>query len=138
MLHYPSKCDTLFNVRIEIHSHARKHSITDAEIRTVINHYELRVSVESNLTDIDADDYLYVGRNSDNEPHIEVVADHIDPSAAVAFHAMMLRPVTVARYALDLFITPDYAPQRPYIGPRAEPLLPPATTASSPHKKEPS
>ena len=47
VLHYPNKCNTLFNVRIETHSHARKHSIADAEIRIVINHHELRVSVAS-------------------------------------------------------------------------------------------
>jgi hypothetical protein len=54
-------------MRIQIDPYPRKHSITDAEIRTIINHYELRIGVESTLTNIDTDDYLYVGRNTDNE-----------------------------------------------------------------------
>lgn len=54
----------------------------------------------------------FIGRAADNEPHIEVIADALDTDHVEAFHAMMLRPSTVAQLALDRFITPEYAPQR--------------------------
>ena len=98
-------------MRIAIVASALAHGITTDEIRTVINNYDLRVSVVSNLYD-DADDYFYVGRAAVNQPHIEVIADHIDPNEAVVFHAMMLRPSNVKNMGLDLFITPEYSRQR--------------------------
>lgn len=99
-------------MRIAIYTSAKRHGITDAEIRTVINHPELRISVDPRDPSIDADDYFHVGRAADNEPHIEVVADFIDPTVAVVFHAMMLRPSQVKALDLGRFITPEYGPQR--------------------------
>lgn len=99
-------------MRIEILPSAKRHGITGAEIRTVINHYEIRVSVDPRDPSIEADDYFHVGRGADNEPHIEVVADFIDPAVAVVFHAMMLRPSQVRILRLNQYITPEYGPQR--------------------------
>jgi hypothetical protein len=107
-------------VRIDILPTATWHSITHTEIRTIINHYELRIHIEPRnpKPDVEADDYLHIGRAADNQPHIEIIADFIDPTVAVVFHAMMLRPTTVAELSLESYgFHPDYAPQRPYIGP---------------------
>jgi hypothetical protein len=100
-----------FSVRIEINPSAKRHGISDAEIRTVISYPELRFSLVARI-DIDAAPVLHIGRAADNQPHIEVIADLIDPGVAVVFHAMMLRPKLVNALGLDLFITPDYRPQR--------------------------
>jgi hypothetical protein len=51
------------SVRIEILPTATWHSITGAEIRAIINHYELRLQVTSRLrADIPTDPYFHVGR----------------------------------------------------------------------------
>jgi hypothetical protein len=100
-----------FSIRIEINNSAKRHGITDAEIRAVISYLELRFSLVARIG-IDAAPVLHIGRAADNQPHIEVIADLIDPAVAVVFHAMMLRPKLVNELGLDLFITPDYRPQR--------------------------
>lgn len=99
-------------MRIEIKASAKRHLITGDEIRAVLSNYEVRISVEPRDPSIEADDYFYAGRAAANEPHIEVVADHVDPAVVVVFHAMMLRPSQVRELGLERFITPEYGPQR--------------------------
>jgi hypothetical protein len=53
-----------------------------------------------------------LGGAADNEPHIEVIADLVDPDEVDVFHAMMLRRALVKSLGLDLFITPEYGRQR--------------------------
>ncbi|MCB0948318.1 MAG: ribbon-helix-helix protein, CopG family [Mycobacterium sp.] len=53
---------------------------------------------------------MFVGRAADNQPHIEVIADLIDPAEVVVFHAMMLRPGLVRKVSLDPFFTPNTPP----------------------------
>ena len=72
-------------MQIDTNPSVLRHWITNTEIRTVINHPEIR---------------------------IEVIADILDTDHVEAFHAMMLRPSLVAELALNRFITPEYAPQR--------------------------
>ena len=56
---------------------------------------------------------LYIGPTAINQPWIEVIADLADSTAAVVFHAMMLRPSTVAALGpLADLINPEYARQR--------------------------
>lgn len=106
-------------MRIEILAPATWHSITEDEIRTVVNYYELRIGIASRLpAHIATDTYLQIGRAADNQPHIELIADTINPDVTIVFHAMMLRPVTVANLNLETYgLLPEYAPQRLYIGP---------------------
>ncbi|MHC9292040.1 hypothetical protein ACRCUN_06205 [Mycobacterium sp. LTG2003] len=105
-------------MRIDILPPATWHSITDTEIRTVLTYPSARVILTPRRTDIATAPVLHIGRPADNEPHLEVIADLIDPAVATVFHAMMLRPVVVAEYNLEVYLTPDFAPQRRYIGPR--------------------
>ena len=86
------------------------HLITDAEIRNLVGYPVLRIKIQARRDN--ADPTLYMGRSSDNQAHIEVAADLIDPTEAVVFHAMMLRPGLIRQLSLDLFITPEFAPQR--------------------------
>lgn len=106
-------------MRIKVLAPATWHSITETEIATIVNHYELRISIDSRLpAHIATDTYLQIGRAADNQPHIEIIADFIDPTTAVVFHAMMLRPATVEALNLEtLGLNPEYATQRLYIGP---------------------
>ncbi|KAB7761193.1 hypothetical protein [Mycolicibacterium mucogenicum] len=99
-------------MRIEIYWTALKNGITEAEIRAILNNYELRISIPTREEGIEADDYFYVGRAAANEPHIEVIADHIDPEVAQVFHAMMLKRNSVRELGLRRFIKPDFARQR--------------------------
>ncbi|AER47743.1 hypothetical protein DORI_94 [Mycobacterium phage Dori] len=105
-------------MRIEILPPATWHSITATEIRAVLAYPAARIILTPRRTDIATAPVLHVGRPADNEPHLEVIADLIDPTVATVFHAMMLRPVVVAEHNLERYITPDYAPQRRYTGPR--------------------
>lgn len=106
-----------YGVRIAILPSATWHSITDAEIRAVLNRADLLISVNSRRTDIETAPVLHIGRPADNEPHIEVIADLYIPTNPIVFHAMMLRPELVAANVLDILFTPEYAKQRRYIGP---------------------
>lgn len=99
-------------MRIAILWTALKNGITEAEIRAIINHYELRISIPTRQEGIEADDYFYVGRAADNEPHIEIIADHIDPKVITVFHAMMLKRNTVLQLGLRRLIKPEYSRQR--------------------------
>ncbi|UVT31528.1 BrnT-like toxin [Mycobacterium phage Mask] len=100
-------------MRIEILPPATWHSITATEIRAVLSYPAARVILEPRRTDIATALVLHVGRPADNEPHLEVIADLIDPTVAIVFHAMMLRPAVVAEHNLERYITPDYAPPAP-------------------------
>ncbi|SKV05507.1 Uncharacterised protein [Mycobacteroides abscessus subsp. bolletii] len=99
-------------MRIEILPSALKHGITEAEIRTVIAYPDLRVTLASRTIDFDSAPVLHIGRPDSNEPHLEVIADLIDPTNAIAFHAMMLRQKLVESLDLTLLFTPEYGPQR--------------------------
>lgn len=112
-MHLTAELYYSYGVRIEINPSALAHGITPNEIRAVINNYELRFSIPTRLANVDANNYLYIGRPADNEPWIELIADHADADVRVIFHAMMLRPSTIA--ALDhvgTALTPQYSRQR--------------------------
>lgn len=99
-------------MRITIIGSAHRHGITGDEIRTVINHYSMRWAIDSRHPS--SIPFLYVGAIGEDEPHIEVITDERVPGVAIAFHAMMLRPATIA--SADLApgaFTPNYGPQRP-------------------------
>ena len=92
------------------HRHPARHH--RGEIRTIVTYPELRLSLASRRDDVETDNVLFIGRPADNEPHMEVIADLIDPAVAVVFHAMMLHPALVSELCIDRHVTPDYAPQR--------------------------
>ncbi|MCV7192412.1 hypothetical protein [Mycolicibacterium brumae] len=96
-------------MRIKIAPSARQHGITDEEIRAVVTFPIARQAIPARR--YHADLFLYAGSVNDHQPHIEVIADHIDQAVAVAFHAMLLRPSTYETHLNGLF-TPRYAAQR--------------------------
>lgn len=104
-------------MRIDILPPAAWHGITATEIRAVIAYPAVRIILTPRRTDIATAPVLHVGRPASNEPHLEVIADLIDPTVVTVFHAMMLRPVVVAEHNLEAYLTPDYAAQRRYTGP---------------------
>lgn len=89
-------------MRITITDSARKHAITDDEIRCVIEYPILTVPIVARIA---ADATLYVGRYDDNEPLIEVVALQ-DGETLVAFHAMHLTRSTIRLARIESFIDP--------------------------------
>ncbi|MFT4086161.1 MAG: hypothetical protein QM658_03250 [Gordonia sp. (in: high G+C Gram-positive bacteria)] len=95
-------------MRITITPSARQHGITDDEIRAVITYPIARQSIPARRHP--ADLYLYAGAADGRQPHIEVIADHIDDDTIV-FHAMLLRPSTYNTHLAGVF-TPRYARQR--------------------------
>jgi len=97
-------------VRIEIRASAQQHGITDAEIRATITYPALRLPLTARRPH--ADLYFYTAPAAPNQPWIEVIADHAHPATAIAFHAMMLRPNTVANLGIANLIDPEYARQR--------------------------
>jgi hypothetical protein len=97
-------------MRIEIKPSALDHQITDPEIRTLVNHPALRISLTPRIPS--AVPVLFIGPPAINEPWIEVIADFRRRTVAEVFHAMMLRPTLVASLGLDDLITPEYAQQR--------------------------
>lgn len=104
-----------FDVRITITESARRHNITDDEIRAVVSYPLLRLHLIPRREG--ADPYLFIGKFDEDEPLIEVIADLFDdPSDWVVFHAMMLRPQIVKNLQLEALIvgmTGDLASQRP-------------------------
>lgn len=100
-------------MRIDILDSAKRHSITEVEIRTVVSFPELRYGLIGRLAGVDTSPVLHIGRPAPNEPHLEVIADLIIPDITVVFHAMMLRPSLVQSLGIDLLpIEFEYAPQR--------------------------
>ena len=97
-------------VRIEIVPSARRHRITDAEIRSTIVYPQLRLAIAARRAGTQP--YFYTAPTADNRPWIEVIADLIDPTVAVAFHAMMLRPSVVTSLGIAHLIAPEYGRQR--------------------------
>lgn len=92
-------------------SAARRHGITDSEIRAVVSYPIFRVRVAARRAG--ADLVFFIGRYDSNEPLIETIADLSDPAEMVVFHAMMLRPKQVQMLGLESYIDPlDLAPQR--------------------------
>lgn len=109
-MHFICNCITLYDVQIKVEASALGHLITETEIRTVVSYPELRIGLTARREG--ADPVLFVGRADVDEPHIEVIADLIDPTEMVVFHAMMLRPSLVRNLTLELFFIPEYAAQR--------------------------
>lgn len=99
-------------MRIDILLSAKRHGITTAEIRSAIHYPALRVTLKPRRTDIDTQPVLHIGRGAEDQPHIEVIADLIDPEGAVVFHAMMLRPSVVESLGLGVYFSPEYGHQR--------------------------
>ena len=95
-------------MRIEIAPSARQHLITDDEIRNAINFPVARQPIAARGRP--AAPVLYVGAVG-NEPHIEVIADHLLDGKAIVFHAMILRPSVYRDHFADTF-NPRFAVQR--------------------------
>lgn len=55
-------------MRIHIRPSAKQHGITDTEIRTIINHYEIRIPLTPRLSHVDTQPTLFIGRLTNNEP----------------------------------------------------------------------
>lgn len=87
-------------MRIEIKPSASRHGIVDTEIRAVIEHPALCTRIEARTA---GNTVLYVGRVRDNEPLIEVIAEHF-ADAIVAFHAMYLTHGTIALAGIGDYI----------------------------------
>jgi hypothetical protein len=79
-------------------------------MRTVMNYPALRLPIAARRDG--AQLVLYIGPPTDNQPWIEVIADHADPSNTEVFHGMMLRPGLMEALGLDAFVEPEYGPQR--------------------------
>jgi hypothetical protein len=97
-------------MRIEITPSAKAHGILDAEIRAAITYYALSLPIAARKTA--ARPFFYTAPAAPNQPWIEVIADHVDPTTAIVFHAMMLRPTLVASLGISHLIDPEYGPQR--------------------------
>jgi hypothetical protein len=80
-------------VRILIFDSARRHGITADEIRNAIEYPMWTTRVVARIPGTEP--RLYIGRRTDTEPPIEVLADTATDEC-VAFHAMMLRLSTLA------------------------------------------
>lgn len=104
------KSITLCGVRIVIHPAARRHGITDAEIRAVIEFPITRVILDARKAGTAP--VLFIGAPGVNEPDLEVIADLVNPIEAIVFHAMVLRPKLVADVGMEHIINPNYGPQR--------------------------
>ena len=90
--------DTVLRVKVVIYASARRHGITGAEIRAVVEHpivrYRLAPRVEP-----DAQLVRMVG-DPGGGPMVEVVADRVDADELHVFHAMLLTSA-VAREVLE-------------------------------------
>lgn len=101
---------------------ARQHSVTDAEIRSVIEHFITRYPINAAF-DPTANAYMYVGRIG-GEPWIEVATE--ETARVEVFHAMLLTKAVaedlfrISRGSLDL--RGMLSGQRPYVGPQTEPI----------------
>ncbi|QKT05847.1 hypothetical protein HUN08_00515 [Gordonia sp. X0973] len=93
-------------MRIEIRPSARRHGITDDEIRTVVEYPGLRMSVASRKSP-DAHPELFIGQAAANEPYLEVAAEVIDRTTEV-FHATMLRQSTVTSTGIAEYLDPAH------------------------------
>jgi hypothetical protein len=80
-------------VRIVVLDSARRHGITDDEIRSAIEYPMWTARTVPRIPGTEP--RLYIGRQTDTEPPIEVPADTASGDC-VAFHAMMLRLGTLA------------------------------------------
>lgn len=80
-------------MRIVIFDSARRHGITDDEIRNAIEYPMWTARVAARVPDTEP--CLYIGRRADVEPPIEVLADTASGQCTV-FHAMLLRLSTLA------------------------------------------
>ncbi|MFE3444702.1 hypothetical protein ACFXNW_16865 [Nocardia sp. NPDC059180] len=99
-------------MRITILECARKHGITEQEIRAVVSYPLLRVQVTPRLPG--AVPHLFIGNFDEGEPLLEIIADLVDPAEWVVFHAMMLRPQTIKQLQLEALLGDgDLAQQRP-------------------------
>jgi hypothetical protein len=87
------KSGYIYCVRIVILGSARRHGITDNEIRSTIEYPMWTARVVPRIPGTTP--RLYIGRLVDTEPPIEVLAD-ISDGECVAFHAMLLRQSTLA------------------------------------------
>lgn len=91
-------------MRIKITESARKHAITDDEIRCVVDHPILVVPIRSRAA---LRALLYVGRYDDNEPLIEVIGELVADSNLTAFHAMYLTRGTIVLAGIEDHVDPD-------------------------------
>lgn len=87
------KAGTFCCVRIVILGSARRHGITDKEIRSTIEYPMWTARVVPRIPGTAPQ--LYIGRLVDAQPPVEVLAD-ICGGECVAFHAMLLRQSTLA------------------------------------------
>lgn len=95
------------SVRIAITPSARRHAITDDEIRSAVEYPQLRLPVVSRSFP-DADPYLYVAQIGDSTPYLEVVAEQITTDTIEVFHAMLLRQSTIASTGIVDYIDPAH------------------------------
>ncbi|MBF6097312.1 hypothetical protein IU510_04365 [Nocardia cyriacigeorgica] len=99
-------------MRITILECARKHGITEQEIRAVVSYPLLRVHITPRLPG--AVPHLFIGNFDEDEPLLEIIADLADSAEWIVFHAMMLRPQTISQLHLEEFLGDgDLAQQRP-------------------------
>lgn len=97
-------------MRIEIKPSALAHGITADEIRSVINQGTV---FSLNPRRAGSVPFLYVAPAAVNEPWVELIADHALVGVRVVFHAMMLRPSTVAALGhVGQALNPEYGTQR--------------------------
>lgn len=97
-------------MRIDIVASAKRHQITDAEIRAAVTYPQLSLPLTARRPG--SRPYFYTAPAAANQPWIEVIADLIDPTVAIAFHAMMLRPSVVAALGIAHLINPEFGRQR--------------------------
>lgn len=109
-------------MRIIIKPTARKHSVTDHEMRSVIEHYEVRHPINASF-DPQLNTYMYVGRIG-NEPWLEVGTEETDQIEV--FHAMLLTQAVAddvyANTGGSVDLRGCLTGQRPHIGPQAQPV----------------
>ncbi|WP_336819872.1 hypothetical protein [Gordonia sp. MMO-8] len=94
---------------MEFKQSAHRHGITVTEIEIVVAYPLVRVALAARQAD--ALPVLHIGAAGENEPHIEVIID-VAPVVPVVFHAMMLRPSTVANNGIGDHFRPNYSRQR--------------------------
>ncbi len=87
-------------MRITILDAALDHGIEPEEIRAVIEYPLDRTPLAARKPG--SVPVLFIGKYTDNEPPIEVVADLAGAGEAVAFHGMMLRVSTAIAVGLHL------------------------------------
>ena len=112
-------------MRITISPKARQHSVTDEEMRSIVEHPEVRYPVVASF-DAEADAYMYVGHIG-NEPWLEVGAEQTGTESCVVFHAMLLTKAIAEKVfevtAGQLDLRQLLVGQRAHVGPQIKPVI---------------